>query len=142
MEDYIFLIIAIVLSILGAMNQSKKKRQAAADRLFPEEEERPSIFDQMFADDEVDEEPVVIMQKPEPKVFVPNKQPVIPTFEPAPSRLDTGHIQSSLIKRSIEVKPVEDLEEDAEPEYIGEGIMEGFTLKKALVYTEIIERRY
>jgi TolB-like protein len=47
-----------------------------------------------------------------------------------------------LIKRSIEVKPVEDLEEDAEPEYIGEGIMEGFTLKKALVYTEIIERRY
>ena len=135
MEDYIFIIIAIILSALGAINRKKKKRIA-----MMEEEENggvhePSFFEEQFVDPFFEEE----KPKPEPvfrEPITPEPQPVVgpkpaSTFKPV-SGIELGKDQTERVEE--------------EPEVINEtaleGIMKDFSLKKAVIYTEILQRKY
>ena len=68
MEDYIFLIIAIVLSIFGAINQNKKKKIENNAFLEAEEKPRNGFMDQLLGADflnepEVEKAPPVRMRR-------------------------------------------------------------------------------
>ena len=133
MEDYIFIIIAIVLSAIGAINKNKKKKLA---QMGNEEatRPRPSVFDQFFDD------PVFEAPKPEPIVEKPKKvEPKIkPLKKPAmqtPFQQSTVGIPRKKIKTSFS-------EEEEIVEKTRESVMDGFSLKKAFIYSEILQRKY
>ncbi|MCW0482568.1 hypothetical protein [Gaoshiqia sediminis] len=137
MEDYIFILLAIVLSIIGAYNQSKKKK--AAEQMMDEEDTiapRPSVFEQLFDDDFfTDEKPIV---KPVVKPFSKPEPPKPMGYQP-------------LIREEIRKKPVKPVKKT--PAQVIETTLAGsqaknnpirkdFSLKKAVIYSEILQRKY
>ena len=164
MEDYIFIIIAIVLSILGAVNQSKKKKM---QQMEDDEggERQPSVFDQFFDDPVFDEpKPQAASQEPQaPKMehqeMKPPEELKAPKIErPAISRMERPKMERTPLTRmerpSLRPRKQEEplkkkmttiLKEEADGETIGksyESILDGFSLKKAVIYAEIINRKY
>ncbi len=124
MEDYIFIIIAIVLSALGALNRNKKKRIAQMEENGNGKNE-PSFFEQQFVDtffeDEIPE-PVVETPKPAPRVVV----------EPKPVQI---------IKEEKKPKVLKETKTDNEETRL-DSIRNNFSLKKAVIYSEILNRKY
>jgi hypothetical protein len=147
MEDYIFLLIAIALSIFGAINKKKKKNDEVNP--FAEKEEKPKNFfmDQLLDDDffaeTVEEEKPVVKVKP-----VLKRDPIVlpashnqsgyfhSEFKSTLPDRTKRTIQSSVKKSAIEVEDVEN-ETDDSP-----GYLEDFSLRKAFVYSEIMTRKY
>lgn len=149
MEDYIFLIVAVALSIYAAINKNKKNKEAPI--LLEEEEEleennaRNFFMDQLLGEDFL-EEPIVKKPKPVKIAQIPAK----PEFK---SGLDTNNkglfrsrFVSTLperIKRpsvsSMNIQPEED--EDNLMEETG-SYLDDFSLRKAVIYSQILERKY
>ena len=133
MEDYIFILLAIVLSIIGAYNQSKKKK--AAEQMRDEEDTippRPSVFEQLFEDDFFNEEKPIV------------KQVVKPFTKPEPPK-PMGY--QPLIREAIRNKPEKPIKKA--PIQVVETNLNGnkpirkdFSLKKAVIYSEILQRKY
>jgi hypothetical protein len=147
MEDYIFLIIAIALSIFGAINQSKKKREAN-DPLFEKKAEPRNFFlDQLLGEDFLAEpkqevKPLSIVKpvlKKEPLVnpMTADQTGIYHTsfVSTLPDRTKKPP-QPSLRKSLIEPVSSED-EADEMP-----GYLEDFSLRRAFVYSEIMQRKY
>ncbi len=136
MEDYIFIIIAIILSVLGAFNRKNKKRIADMENDESSTGQEPSFFEKQFVDPFFDEEEEF---EPEP-VF---EQPVVPRPEPMVIPKPTRTIMP---EPRIEVKKDQDeiVEEETDEieETKFEGIMKDFSLKKAVIYSEILQRKY
>lgn len=141
MEDFIFILIAIVLSVIGAFNQSKKKK-AEQERLEHEEQDRsPSFFNQVLSDplfEEEEERPVVkapeIIQEVK-TVKKEGRKPLRPTV------MKKTEISDS-IRTTLEPIMEEEEEIVKEKQTTRESIMNDFSLKKAIIYAEIIERKY
>ena len=147
MDDYIFLIIAIAISIFGAISQTKKKK--AQENSAPVEDKgfSKSFMDQFLGEDFLDEteeevKPVVrikpILQKEPATRVAPVSHPGYyhESFKSTlPDRPKQG-MQSSMRKPQPEVTDTE-FETDDTP-----GYMEDFSLRKAFVYSEIMNRRY
>jgi hypothetical protein len=144
MEDYIFLIIAVVLSIFGAINQNRKKK--AAENLPEEVVEKPRNFfmDQILGEDFLEETEEV--RTPPVKI-----QPII--LKKSKSELPTGkNYQPSRFKSTLPDRPKREsiltMQKQPEVEEIGgeeeESIsyLEDFSLRKAFVYSEIMSRKY
>lgn len=146
MEDYIFLIIAIALSIFGAINQNKKKKNEGNP--VSENEEGPHSFfmDQFLEDDFPEEkEEVVSYIRKQPVV---RKEPVVVAPEAWQSTLRQSTFKSTLPERSknslrslVKSPVVEELAEEQEAEQ-GTGYLDDFSLRKAFVYSEILTRKY
>lgn len=162
MEDYIFIIIAIVLSILGAVNKSKKKKMQQMEN-DETNERQSSIFDQFF------DEPMFEEPKPEPvfsetqpikmehEEMKPPEELKAPKMErPSLSRLERPKLERTPLTR-LERTPlrtmkqneppkkkmtIEEKEEDKPISKSYSSIMDGFSLKKAVVYSEIMNRKY
>ncbi|MFY9152006.1 MAG: hypothetical protein WAO52_08330 [Prolixibacteraceae bacterium] len=145
MDDYIFLIIAVIISIFAAIKKNKKKDEVILSDGV--REPRNFLMDQLLgedfladSDDEF-EEPVRIqppVQK-EAKVFVPEIKTSGLTRKGFSSGLpasSSSRLQLS-VKPSIATEPEEDSEE-IEPE----GYLEGFSLRKAVIYSEILNPKY
>lgn len=145
MEDYIFLIIAIVLSIVGAINQNKKKK--VDDNLITEEVEEPRnrFMDQLLGRDFL-EEPIVrkippVRMNPIPvKVVTQNSSDTQrekfyhQVFKSTlPDRPKHQLIQTTRLKKEEE----EMVETEESMNYL-----EDFSLRKAFVYSEIMNRKY
>jgi hypothetical protein len=145
MEDYIFLIIAVVISIFAAIKKNKRKAENVTP--IPEKEEEPDNFllDRLFnLDFPLEEEDHI----PAKKVVVPEKEPMVAST-PMKSQLNyqspfksflpdrSGRITRSSLKKEVELKE-EDFEETEEQA----GYMEDFTLRKAFVYSEIMNPKY
>lgn len=147
MEDYYFLLIAIALSIFGAVRKNRKKTDT--DHPFARKTERPRNFfmDQLLGED--------FLEKPEKEVNpaplvkpILKKEPLIsnPALRPEgqfqtrfkstlPDR-PKKTLQRSILKSEVEeVGEVEDFENL--PDYL-----EDFSLRKAFVYSEIMGRKY
>ena len=134
MEDYIFIIIAIILSVLGAFNRKNKKKIGEMEDDNGTVQE-PSFFEKQFVDpffDDVEEEPEPVFSQPvapEPQPFVMPKPTLTVKREP-----------------KVEVKKdlLETIEEEVNPEEETrlDGIMKDFSLKKAVIYSEILQRKY
>lgn len=148
MEDYIFLIIAIVLSIFGAIN--KKKKIAEEANPFAEKPQRSKNFflDQILGEDFLANSPKV----PEPVVQeVPvAKKPKLAVTQIPVSRSGLYHERfiSTLpnqkkkqfqpqITKAPDIVPESENEEYETPDYFGD-----FSLRKAFVYSEILHPKY
>ncbi|MEI8113795.1 MAG: hypothetical protein WCI54_09195 [Bacteroidia bacterium] len=146
MDDYIFLIIAIALSIFGAINQNKKKKsmddpaqQGARPRNF--------FLDQLLGEDFLAEPKVEI----QPKVLVKpvlKKEPLVMPVPAVKSGLYHTSFVSTLPERakkplqpSTRKSLVEAVKPDPEEED-APGYLEDFSLRKAFVYSEIMQRKY
>jgi hypothetical protein len=145
MEDYIFLIIAVVISIFAAIKKNKKKEPIVTAVAEKEEEPENYLLDKLFNLDfpEDEEEQVPVRIRP-----VVKRETLIP---PAPMRIPENYrspykstlpdrsgqaIQSSLKKETV---PDEDIKVET-----GEsvGYLKDFSLRKAFVYSEIMNPKY
>lgn len=149
MDDYIFLIIAIALSVFGAINQNKKKK--AAENLLEEDAEakpRNFFMDQLLGKDflgETEEEvrPLPVKVKTTRASFDFKKSIDTTkgkTFKPA-------RFISTLPERQKRetIATLYSIKEEGE-EIVGEeesiNYLEDFSLRKAFVYSQILERKY
>jgi len=147
MDDYIFLIIAIALSIFGAINQSKKKK-AMDDPAEKSARPRNFFMDQLLGEDflaepKVEENPVPLV-KP-----VLKKEPLVSPAQFGQSGLYHNTRFSSTLperaKKPLQATTRKPLSEAVEPESEEEempGYLEDFSLRKAFVYSEIMQRKY
>ena len=147
MDDYIFLIIAIVISIAGALNKSKKKK--ADDNPFAQKPERPKNFfmDQLLGEDFLADEEEEI--KPAPKMKPAEiRKPMVAT----PSIVPGGHYRPGF-KSSLPDRPKRNLQSSFEKQAVKESetepeaedqtnYVEDFSFRKAFVYSEILQRKY
>jgi hypothetical protein len=145
MEDYIFLLIAIALSIFGAINQNKKKK---SENPFEKEEIKPRNFfmDQLLGNDflEVPEKkkPIPVRAKPVPTPPTNKNNIVIqrgmnyqlPRFKSTlpdrPKHQSVLTVQRQKTENEI-VEPEESID-----------YLEDFSLRKAFIYSQILERKY
>jgi hypothetical protein len=150
MEDYIFLIVAVALSIYAAINKGKKNKEAPI--LLEEEEEeleennaRNFFMDQLLGEDFL-EEPIV--KKPKPV-----KIPQIPVRAEFKSGLDMnkkGLFKSRFVSTLPErIKRPSVSSMNIQPEVEEEDLMEetgsyldDFSLRKAVIYSQILEQKY
>ncbi len=146
MDDYIFLIIAVAISIFAAINKSKKNKMA--ENALEEEEVKPRNFfmDQLLGEDFLEETeekkaPLVKIKKPVystiPVKSSSNIQKIenyqLPRFKSTlPERLKRPAI-STLHRQEVE-------EEVLEEESIS--YLDDFSLRKAFVYSQMMERKY
>lgn len=156
MEDYIFILIALVLSALGAMNQNKKKRMQQMKDDEDHSEKRTSIFDQFFDDNEFEwtspetvppaaPEPMVAPEKMEKEKM---ERPTLSTMKrPSLSSLKRPSLGSMMERKPY--TPVRRIKTsfseegpDTKTETSGASIMSDFSLKKAIIYSEILDRKY
>jgi hypothetical protein len=142
MEDYIFLIVAIVLSVLSAISQNKKKKRTDQVTAEPKALPQNRLFDQLFSPDffeEADEEKV----QPVPARRVTTETTAI---RPAAERFVRHEYKTTLPTIVRKVKPQPEMndqlvdEEDEGSEEVS--YLSDFSLRKAFVYSEILNRKY
>jgi hypothetical protein len=147
MEDYIFLLIAIALSIFGAINQNKKKKDAENPLSEKKSSARNFLMDQLLGQDFL-AEPIA---EAKPQVVVKpklKKEPLLQSTPVQPKGLYHSKFVSTLPDRSKKplqpslrksiVEPVEqEADYDESPSYL-----EDFSLRKAFIYSEILQRKY
>lgn len=145
MEDYIFLIIAVVISIFAAINKNKKKELIVSAVSENEEEPENYLMDGFFhvdfPEDEEEQVPFRIKQTAKKETLnapVPMRTEVnyrMPFKSTLPDR--SGRTFQSSLKK--EDAPDVNLEDET-----GEstGYLEDFSLRKAFVYSEIMTPKY
>lgn len=147
MKDYYFLFIAVALSIFAAIKQNKKKVADNNSAAGTPERSGNSFLDQLMGQGFWDE----------PEVMASPSKRVIS----APSPASSGKVKDNnsgelyhpgfkrtlpdMQKRNIPVTVRKPIESKIEPESEYEdmpGYLEDFSLRKAFVYSEIMNRKY
>ncbi len=130
MEDYIFIIVAIILSVVSAINK-KKKKQAAAQGRGKSSPKKPTVLEQLFHDsffddEEIQEQPAQVEQ-PKPDLIKREvfKHRRIPATVKTPKETPTDFIKESNPAKKIR-----------------KSIRANFSLKDAVIYSEILNRKY
>jgi hypothetical protein len=145
MEDYIFLIIAIVLSVFGAINQNKKKK--AGDKPFAEEIEEPRnrFMDQLLGRDFLDEP---LVKKAPPVRINPTR---VNIAAKSTSEIPRSKFYHQTFKSTLPDRPKHELVQTSRKQKAEEEMtevedsinyLEDFSLRKAFVYSEILNRKY
>jgi hypothetical protein len=148
MEDYIFLIIAIVLSIFGAINKKKKRGEEIAPGGQTTEKPSKNFFmDQLLGEDFLEASEPEIVQPVKPRRVI-YKEPEVSQRPAMQIGLYHSTFKSTLPERKknptrmmtkkVEVEDTETAVELSEEP----GIMEDFSLRKAFIYSEILQRKY
>ena len=131
MEDYIFILIAILLSVFGAINRKKKQGQVPVGDEEPSTVSRPSVFDQLF------DEP--FFRDEETQVQPPKKERIVQkeAYQPLRKKMAPRSVSPVPAKKPevVTITP-EPAKRTIHP------LMKDFTLKKAVVYSEILQRKY
>ena len=147
MDDYIFLIIAVVLSIFAALKKNKKKSNE--DQPFVEKEERPRNFfmDQLLGEDFL-EEPEEEVKPPVRLKPLVRKEAEVGTIPVSRSGIYHTQFKSTLPDRpknnlqpSLKKSKIEEMDAEQEADD-SPGYLEDFSLRKAFVYSEIMNRKY
>jgi len=147
MEDYIFLIIAIVLSIFGAINKKKKITDQANPLAEKAQRTKNFFLDQLLGENFLDASPEII----KPPVREKPVQKTVPVAAPRPvsqSGLFHQGFKSTLPEQKIrafqtitpKMEVIESKVELDDSDSIG--YLEDFSLRKAFVYSEILQRKY
>ena len=147
MEDYIFLIIAVVISIFAAINKNKKKEIIGSPIVEKEEEPGNYFMDRLFHVDSFEEEEeehipskITPALKREPLIAPAPLRPWMNQQMPFKSYLPDRSgkkIQSSLKKETGLVN-----NEDETETIVSVGYLEDFSFRKAFVYSEIMNPKY
>lgn len=147
MDDVIVIILTLVLTVVAAINQSKKKKQQQAPT---DNEGEPDFWEEILlghkpapqpvppAPQPVRKEPVARKTMPEPPKSRPfstkkSKSQVSQAFH------EEGGRNEDILMRST-VSPIG---QDNTTEAISkESVLEDFSLRKAIIYSEIIKPKY
>ena len=145
MEDYIFLIIAVVISIFAAINKSVKNKLAEDAPENVKTKPRNYFMDQLLGEDFLDK-PIVAKSPPVPvkpaAAYVamkssnnePKQKYYHQTFKSTlPDRPKRESL--STFKKQIETEEILEAEESF-------SYLEDFSLRKAVVYSIIMEQKY
>lgn len=148
MEDYIFLIIAVALSIYSAVTKKKKKEGAVNPLIDGPEEPKNSFIDRFLEEDFLPDPPAEVVKPVKLVRPAMEREPFLTTelsgsgglFHPGfkhslPKRKETG------LKNSVKKAPIEVLDTADETDETS-GYLEDFSLRKAFVYSEIMTRKY
>ncbi len=145
MDDYIFIILAIILSVLAAVKRNKNKKTVREGATPAGPAKKPTIFDQFLDESFFDEVPSSgdqeLITAPAPVPASPVQPPKKDSPEPFLSH-EPGKKQ--LTKKTLQVKKKENTRGKV-PERKNEGVhdlMNGFSLKKAVIFSEIVRRKY
>jgi len=147
MEDYIFLLIAIVLSIFGAINKKKKITEKANPLAEKAQRTKNFFLDQLLGENFPEDSPEII-KTPVREKPVQKTVPVVAPRPVAQSGLYHFGFKSTLPEQKT--KPFQRItskSEVKEPEIESDdsdspGYLEDFSLRKAFVYSEIMQRKY
>ncbi len=131
-----------MLSIVGALNQNKKKKAMQEQQNGDEQHQEPSFFEQIFDDPVFQEEEIQVEKVP--------TRAARPEVKKSEKRVPHKPLQSSIMKKTEISGSINDNigeaigeeEYDETQETTRESIMNGFSLKKAVIYSEIINRKY
>lgn len=150
MDDYIFLIIAVVISIFAALKKNKKKEEATLQKQQAEPS-RHFLFDQLLGDVQK-EEPDDEFDFPDWPAMEPEKekvaQPAAMPEQPKPYDIPRQAFKSHLPERrktglQVSVKKVVEEEELVETEEAeATAYLEDFSLRKAIIYSEILKPKF
>jgi len=133
MEDYIFILIAVLLSVFGAMNRKKKQGQLPVEEKDATTVHRPSVFEQLFEDP--------LFREEKPQVKPPEMKTTSPLNVDRPFRKPSASAPAPSA-RAREPQTVDDDIPDHPPRRQIHPLMNDFSLKKAVVYSEILQRKY
>ncbi|MBK5194297.1 MAG: hypothetical protein JJE07_14075 [Flavobacteriaceae bacterium] len=147
MDDYIFLIIAVVISIFAAIN--KKMKKTSEDNPAVEKAERPRNFfmDQLLGEDFLGEDEEEVDSPARLQAITENVNE-LRTPEIKPSGKYQMGFKSTLPeipKRSFQSKLMNQMTDELEAESDTDdspGYLADFSLRKAFVYSEILNRKY
>lgn len=145
MHDYIFLIIAIGISIFAAIKKNTKKE---SENPFVKKDEKPrSLFlERLLGEnflDETDNEDIL----PNREVPAPKRKPLVVAPLVSPVKVGRQAFQSHLPERNksnIQMTVKQQVQEETETDG-AEGMpdyLEDFSLRKAFVYSEIMAPKY
>ncbi len=147
MDDVIVIILTLVLTIVAAINQNKKKKSP------PTEQKTPDFWETILGQESPLPRPVEV-EEVKPPVQHKRKAPVVhqtnPVRKPIPKRMSTTPIHDEL---SIEeggrhddilsiINSKKEADDAFDPHQDASGIMEDFSLRKAIIYSEIIHPKY
>ena len=147
MDDVIVIILTLVLTIVAAINQNKKKKST------PTEQKTPDFWETILGQESPLPRPVEVEEVKLP-VQHKRKAPVVhqpnPVRKPIPKRMSTTPIHDEL---SIEeggrhddilsiINSKKEADDAFDPHQDASGIMEDFSLRKAIIYSEIIHPKY
>lgn len=145
MEDYIFLIIAILLSIFGALNQNKKKavQQNLPDEPRPREADSDPFLNFELMDVEDEEEAYERKARDEAR-----RTEFLRSVEAKKEQASRSTLSKTTLperpKKKI-IKPTLKVIELEEPAFVAEergSYLEDFSLRKAVIYSEILSPKY
>ena len=126
MDDLIVIILTLAVAGIGILGQIKKKKQAAAGTNQPKQ---PETFWDLIKN----EANLPAQEEVSEYYEEENPEPVISTETPY-RKVNTTIKQSTVRKNVFEKKSIR--------KKIKSKTMEGFSLRKAVVYSEILNRKY
>ncbi|MCG6189138.1 hypothetical protein [Maribellus maritimus] len=134
MDDLIVIILTLIVAVVGAIGQIKKKKQQQTDPGTEEQNSSDNFWDVL-------EDFGVQTTKPEPKE--PEYEPATIEEKPVKKRQYTFNAENegkdSVFKKTSSIKNEikQNLEEEKK-----ENISNTFSLRKAVIYSEILNRKY
>ncbi len=133
MDDLIVIILTILVAVVGALNQRKKKREAEASASASEEAGQPVDFWEMIMQQE--ERPPVYQTVPQEEEDLYDE--VVDTV-PKPKPVYQFKAEAEGSSEVVEVKKI--LQREAKKPVMVDG--EEFSIRKAIIYSEIMNRKY
>jgi hypothetical protein len=151
MDDVIIIILTLVLTVVAAINQSKKRKQQAPAETG---EEPADIWEEILQTGKQKPvpanqgEPVILKEYPKPRRAAEKAR----TYEVSSRKTKTLDKPASIFNYENEGGRNEDIlrsgqirqssDASISQEDSGESVLEDFTLRKAVIYAEIINPKY
>ena len=135
MDDIIVIIILVALSVIGAVTRSKKKKEnAGSSNPSGVQRKSPDFWESLFEDNQTESEEIIVednmMYVQEPIIVEPKQNTTSKLFEEGSPKRKDKILQDEIKKDEIGKSGKQKI------------ILEGFSLKKAIVFSEIINQKY
>lgn len=137
MDDIFVIILTLIIAVVGALNQKRKKkgRQAPLDE-GGEQQPKQDIWDMLFDQGEQPLVPTPVEYKEEETEVV--KEPV---FQSSVSKTDQAKYEFKAKSEGVSVFEIRNKKsKEKKKKFKIDG--EEFSLKKAVIYSEILNRKY
>lgn len=146
MEEYIFLILAILFSVIGAFNRNKGKKGATPPAAGSGARRSESFLEQLLGTNLGIDEP--LQQPTQTAIFT---EPVLSKVvqekkkKNNPQPFLTEELARNARERELVILNQTSKEKEMKTKRVRQkvsALMDGFSMKKAVVYSEILQRKY
>lgn len=126
MDDFLVIILTLVIVGVGALGQLKKKKQAAAN---PLKVKQANDFWDLLG-----QEPAIPDKREEPDFIEVDKPQTVQNFDISPNQFNAENegntgLNGGKTKKTVKLKT-------------HQKVVKGFSLRKAVIYSEILNRKY